>query len=184
MCFSFSTDQICARYRPYKRRLLCVVSRQLSGPRLHRWTAVLAGLRSHVCHLIQHLPNSTAPICPLQHDLIGTALACLRRTRRVCQPIIIVTDLQHAPKMPCKTWYYSHSSQNLLLWLVWSAVERLPACSGSSASSPGHSQGCNIWYNIIWSDKSWFLHHKLHHIMSFQTRIKCSALKWALIRDN
>ncbi len=79
-----------------------------------------------------HLPFTA---WPHRH---GTALACLRRTRRVCQTIIIVTDtvLQHAPEMPCKTWYYSHSSQNLLLWLVW----RLPACSGSSASSLGHSQ--------------------------------------------
>lgn len=45
-----------------------------------------ASVRPLVCHLILHQPNSTAPICPLQHDLIGTALACFQR-RAVSLPV-------------------------------------------------------------------------------------------------
>lgn len=104
------------------------------------WSVVLAvptfggaSDRPLVCHLILHLPNSTAPICPLQHDLIGTARHS--RVSRGKRWVIIVTGavLRHAPNMHLKTWYCLDCSQNLLLWLV--ALERLPTNPGFSASN-------------------------------------------------
>lgn len=104
------------------------------------WSVVLAvpafgGVsdRPLVCHLILHLPNSTAPICPLQHDLIGTARHS--RVSRGKRWVIIVTGavLRHVPNMHLKTRYYLDSSQNLLLWLV--DLQRLPISPGFSASN-------------------------------------------------
>lgn len=52
--FPFFTDQISARYGQYKCSLSCAVSRQISGPRVHRWT-VGCDLRSWQCQRLAGL---------------------------------------------------------------------------------------------------------------------------------